>query len=120
MNKKKYYGKCIICGSSLKRHQTKYCCKKCYFLTRKSISEKRTCLNPECGKEFMAKKRSQKYCCEKCGHTGLSKKNQASLNRPYTNETVYLIKLWLSQGDSLERIALALGRSLKNVKQALE
>ena len=44
----------------------------------------------------------------------------AHINRPYTKETAYLIRLYYAQGDSLEKICLALERTPENVLPALE
>lgn len=71
-----------------------------------------------CNKEFKTREPKQVYCCKKCSEQQYKKKD--SYDRPYTSETAYFIQLWHSQGDSLQHIAIALGRSLENVKKAFE
>ena len=39
-------------------------------------------------------------------------------DRPYTDETAYLIRRWVAQGDSIEKIMAVLGRSRKSVEAA--
>lgn len=41
-------------------------------------------------------------------------------NRPYTSDTPFLVRKWLAEGDSLSRVADALGRSPENVRGALK
>lgn len=71
-----------------------------------------------CDKHFVANTNKQKFCGLDCARTSKKKRNDSE--RPYEKETAYLIRLWYyKQGDSVQKIAQALGRSVENVKKAL-
>lgn len=50
-----------------------------------------------------------------------SKEEKLALqDRPLTENTAYYVRLWHSKGDSPEKIALALNRSVKQIREILE
>ena len=96
--------------------------------------ERRMIICPVCGREFEAPTKRRKFCSNKCCCAWWQAKmreqrNIAPLdpetiergkNRELTEDTPYLCQKWLMEGDSVEMIAEALGRSLESVQRALE
>lgn len=115
---------CKICGNQLKTKQTRFCSNECFNKSRASTEKIYKC--KVCGKDIRATGgKVRKYCSNACSFSdrkgprlGKRKAFEAGKDRPFTSETAYLIRLWYKQGDSKERIAEALGRSLENIEQA--
>lgn len=66
-----------------------------------------------CGRKFLTNNPKRKTCP---GCVTRSQKEESI--RPLTTETPYLVWMWHSKGDSFADIALALGRTVANVKEA--
>lgn len=66
-----------------------------------------------CENEFVVTGYKQTIC-----HDCKQRIQAEQSTRPYTDETPYLVWLWHSKGDSFSDIALALGRTVANVKEA--
>ena len=93
--------------------------------------EKIKCANDRCENWFVPKTARQKYCCRKCCMSVLNRAENKrlrgqrklepppDLNRPYTDDTIYLIHKWHKEGIKVEEIAELLMRSEENVRQAL-
>lgn len=111
---------CLICGKQLADRQTKYCSRECFHQSMRSEVKYIKC--EYCGKEFKFNPSAPKkrFCSKSCANTTNKGRriDPEDANRPFTSETKYLIRLWYKQGDSKERIAEALGRSLENIEQA--
>ena len=45
---------------------------------------------------------------------------KGSKDRPYTKDTIFLIKLYYARGESIHDIACVLDRSVENVQKALK
>lgn len=104
--------KCKVCGKPITApRMRRYCSFECYrFQNNHDKKTRRQTRQAEIEKLI------SKYSSVKERHLLWL----AHINRPYTKETAYLIRLYYSQGDSLEKICLALERSPENVLPALE
>lgn len=88
------------------------------------VKEKRYCLN--CGKDISNKPSHQKCCSKECDRErrmrnnelkGFSKEEMENRkNRPLTNQTIYIVKMWLRNGDSVESIADVLSRNICTIQ----
>ena len=112
---------CFACGKRLKGRQKNYCSRECFYQSMRNEVKYIKC--EYCGKEFLYNSRipKKRFCSKNCASTVSKGKRVDSedANRPFTSETKYLIRLWFyKKGDSKERIAEALGRSLENIEQA--
>lgn len=95
------------------------------------MPQMRKCKNSKCGQYFEYNPaRKQIYCCSKCrqeaNHRKRNRKREyrkrepaPGPNRPYTNDTIYLVHKWHREGMSVEEIAGLLMRSEENVREAL-
>lgn len=115
-------GTCKHCGKPLAaRNALKYCSRECF---QSAIKKKEVHIICErCGKDFIPiSSNKQRYCSRGCARNSRGEPKpkvvKTGLNRPFTAETRYLIRLWHSKGDSKEKIAEVLGRSLESVEQA--
>ena len=95
------------------------------------MPQMRKCKNSKCGQYFEydpAKK--QLYCCSKCRWEANNRKRKRKReyrkrepapgpNRPYTDDTIYLIHKWYREGMDSKEIGKLLMRSEENVRQAL-
>lgn len=95
------------------------------------MPQMRKCQNSKCGQYFEydpAKK--QLYCCSKCRWEANNRKRKRKReyrkrepapgpNRPYTDDTIYLIHKWHKEGMDSKEIADLLMRSEENVRRAL-
>lgn len=122
----KNLGNCAVCGLPITNaHCTKYCGNACYKSQRNSKTLIVKC--EFCGTDIkQIGSDIRRFCSAKCSSesrknkaivNSLSKKTQG-INRPYTAETRYLIRLWTKQGDSKADIALMMNRSLESVELA--
>lgn len=112
---------CLHCGKTLVGRQSKYCSRSCTVKYMHVAHEMGKCENPRCDNEFLKRAKNQRFCCVKCKeteHTINATVRKDAENRPYTNETGYIIRLWFSKGDSKAKIAQILGRSLESVEKA--
>lgn len=111
---------CVRCGKPLVGRQDKYCSRSCTVKYMHVLHEMGKCENPRCNNEFLKKAKNQRFCCVKCKDIvsmSITTKENA-LDRPYTYETAYIIRMWHRKGDSKAKIALTLGRSLESVEKA--
>jgi predicted transcriptional regulator len=119
---------CAECGKLLRPKNQKYCSDNCFRKAKAKAKNKRTVICKTCGKEFIQTgKKDRTYCSIKC-YKEDNQKGSANtrpvigyeeLNRPFTNDTPYLVNLWHKKhGNSFEEIAMILNRSIDNVKQA--
>ena len=97
------------------------------------MPQMRKCKNKQCGKYFEYNPaRKQIYCCSKCRQEANNRKRKRKrpyhkrqpelkpdLNRPYTDDTIYLVHKWHREGMDSKEIAELLMRSEENVRQAL-
>lgn len=117
---------CAWCGKEYSGRRSKYCSDLCKSkaLSKGKQTKEIKCL--QCGKTIIVPLNNRtKYCSAACANEAQCENAEKrftpkSLNRPFTDETAYLIKLWHEKGDSAEKIALALGRNVEAVKQVLE
>ncbi len=116
--------KCVICGNRLRGKQKECCSIKCRQKHHKNNTKTVICT---CGKEFECNSFSRQKYCEACQENKKYKKVKevetrpnSELDRPYTKETANIIRMFHESGDSLDNIALALGRSVENVKLAFK
>lgn len=117
---------CAECGKPLKPRNLKYCSNDCF--KKDKAKNKIVVICKTCGKEFtQPSKRERIYCSSECSNNGKRKQtvntrptlNYEELNRPFTNDTPYLVNLWHHKhGNSFEEIAIILNRSLESVKEA--
>ena len=117
---------CALCGKEYSGRKSKYCSSECKHKALRKAEKPtkiRNCLH--CGKEMVLPLNSrQKYCSEFCRDEAQRENAEKwfapkSQDRPFTEETAYLIKLWHEKGDSPEKIALAMDRPLDVVKAVL-
>ncbi|PWL46846.1 MAG: hypothetical protein DBY45_01890 [Clostridiales bacterium] len=95
------------------------------------MSQVRQCANDRCENWFVPKTAKQKYCCRKCCMSVINRAENKrlreqkklepppDLNRPYTDDTVYLVHKWYREGMDSKEIGDLLMRSEGNVRQAL-
>ena len=116
---------CQMCGKQLKNKQVKFCSNECFHGFQASTEKIYKC--QVCGKDIRTTGgRERKYCSNECSFTarrGSKIKTRVAVsnktkNRPFTEDTAYLIRLWYKQGTSKKTIANILNRSLKNIEQA--
>ena len=82
----------------------------------------------KCKCEFIANKYKKRMKCEKLEHCkayitnyALEKKlNKSAHDREITDDTRFLVKLYHSEGDTVNQIAAVLDRSPKAIKKILE
>lgn len=135
---------CLFCGKEIdttnKRitEKTKFCSRECYneykrkfgyHTTRFKCAE--TC--PVCGKIFLRNRgKIQATCSKRCGailssrkrtgckqHNKNVKKNWVDKNRPFTNETVDIVRMWYKKGTPSEVIAKILERPVEVIIQII-
>lgn len=73
-----------------------------------------------CGKPFLPKTPKNILCSLECAQRKIEMDNKESMHRPLTKETAYFVQKWHKEGDSFERIAKALTRTVESVKAANE
>lgn len=97
------------------------------------MPQMRKCKNSKCGQYFEYNPaRKQLYCCSKCRWEANNRKRKRKrpyhkrqpelkpdLNRPYTDDTIYLVHKWHREGMDSKEIADLLMRSEENVRRAL-
>jgi hypothetical protein len=71
-----------------------------------------------CGEEYETTDRYQQYCSMSCARTYAYNRDMKR-NRPFTEETEYLVKLWHRKGDSARTIANILNRPVEVIEEIL-
>jgi len=111
---------CSRCGKPLEGRQRKFCSKSCCGQNNRKTPKTAICEG--CGIEFEVRTWKQRFCTKSCASSQNKnvKHKDMDLNRPYTTETRYLIKMWYNngKGNSKVEIAQILGRSLESVEKA--
>lgn len=77
---------------------------------------KKTCKG--CGEEYETVDRYQQYCSMSCARTYAYNRN-IKRNRPFTNDTVHIVKMWHRKGDSVRTIANILNRPVEVIEGIL-
>lgn len=109
---------CIHCGETFyaSNPRKKYCSDKCKWIyqTRKQRATipkgKRNC--PICGKEMHG---ANKYCSPQCAEDGFYQ-SITDQYRPFTKDTVWLVKTWHNKGDDAKLISRVLVRPLEVIE----
>lgn len=98
------------------------------------MSKTKTAICLNCGKEFYYDPhngKARKYCSKTCAkqhhwregrmRTDCNSKDKriALQERPLTADTAYYVRLWHSKGDSPEKIAAVLNRSVEQIREIL-
>lgn len=122
---------CPVCGKrfTVCRGQRRYCSKPCQSIGTERIKREREsrpgppreCII--CGRRFSPARYGQTTCsptCKSVFRQWREKHRRDKSNRPFTESTAYLCQKWYREGDSIEKIALALDRSSQNIRQALK
>lgn len=115
---------CPHCGKVFQTNskRKKFCCPRCadnYYSViqwkkkkamnphRKVGRQPKSRICPVCGKEFY--NRDRKYCSDECLDDATFLKN-IDQNRPFTHDTVWLVKKWYCEGESVHSLSRILGR----------
>lgn len=119
---------CLQCGGKFTPKNTtqKFCCARCGDIWRSGhkhkLPEKAVC--PTCGKKFAPRNGNHKYCSRSCqpstAKTKAKEPRPDGKNRPFTEDTVYLINKWHREGMSVDNLAKMLDRSRESVLKALK
>jgi len=122
---------CEHCGREFKpknnslNYTQRYCGYSCSAKARKKEVQTRKC--EYCGKEYTPYRYNgnARYCSKSCSTRASFLNGERkeptlqSKDRPLTDETVYLVKMWHKQGDSPELIAYILNRNIETIKGIL-
>lgn len=103
--KKPRVGVCMVCGKEFIVTEKEYQ-KKNYYMPK--------CCSRACITAAHKTERAKKAQQNK-KYTGVS----VDMDRPLTEETVYLVKMWHEQGDSPDKIARVLSRRIETINAIL-
>ncbi len=99
----------------------KYCTHTCQQAAARAKRKRvATAFCKTCGKAFAPINANHLYCCEDCRPSKhVSQRMEHNLNRPFTQDTVFLVCKWYREGMSVKQLAKLLYRSQESIQKAL-